>query len=352
MNHFSADSSSFAQRALLVALLLVVLYFLKQVAYVLLIVFAGVLLSVFLSGLAMFLRHRTALSRGWSLAVTIAFLLALAVGVGWLAGPDLATQFGQLIDRIPAAIDRIRATLMQSEWVRALLARAPEPAAMIPSGSAVMERLAGVFSASVGVLANVLIVLIIGLYVAASPGLYIENGLYLLPREKRERAREVLRAVGRVLRWWLVGRIASMTIVGVLTSIGLLIIGMPLAFTLGLIAALFSFVPYLGPIAAMIPAVLVGLVESSALAVYVVLVYLVVQLAESNLVTPLIQQRAVSIPPALLITAQLLIGVLAGLFGILVATPLTVALIVAIQMLYVEDVLGEHVEVIGSHSSE
>ncbi len=353
MNHSSADLSSFAQRALVAAgifaLLLVVLYFLKHVAYVLLIVFAGVLLSIFLSGLAMFLCHRTPLSRGWSLAVTLVLLLALAVGAGWLAGPGLATQLGQHIERIPEAVDRIRGTLAGSAWVQALLERAPQPTAMLPSGAAVMGGLAAFFSTSMGVLVNVLIVLIIGVYVAAAPGLYIENSLYLFPAGKRERAHEGLQAMGRVLRWWLVGRIASMTIVGVLTFIGLLIIGMPLAFALGLIAGLFSFVPYLGPIAAMIPAVLVGLVEGPALAGYVVLVFLTVQLVESNLITPLIQERAVSIPPALLITAQLLIGILAGLLGILVATPLTVSLIVAIQMLYVEDMLGEQVKVMGSH---
>ncbi len=353
----SSPSGSYVQRVLIAAgivlALLALLYFFQLVARVLLLLFAAVLLAIFLSALAAFIHHRTPLSQGVSLALTVVGLFALAVGIGWVAGPRLGAQFGQLTERIPEALDQIRAMLAQYEWGLALLAQTPGSGQGVPFGSIdVVGRITGVFSTTLGILANVLIVGIIGLYLAIDPSLYIDNAVRLVPMSRRQRAREVFVSMGRALRWWLIGRIASMAIVGVLTVIGLLLIGMPLAFTLGFIAAIFSFVPYVGPIASAVPALLVAMVESPTMVLYVALLYLGVQLLESNAITPLIQQKVVSLPPALLLTAQTLVGVLAGLLGLLVAAPLAVAVIVIVQMLYVEDVLGDHVRVMGTHSSD
>ncbi len=132
-----------------------------------------------------------------------------------------------------------------------------------------------------------------------------------------------------------------MTVVGILTWAGLMILGIPLAFTLAVIAGLLSFVPNIGPILSALPAVLVGLSVSPIMAVYVIGVYVLVQTVESYLITPFIQQRAVAMPPALLLIVQLIMGVWVGVIGIFLATPLTVALMVAVRMLYIEDVLGD-----------
>lgn len=120
------------------------------------------------------------------------------------------------------------------------------------------------------------------------------------------------------------------------------LIDVPLILALALIAGLLSFVPYLGPILSAIPALLVALVVSPLLTVYVVLVYSAVQFLEGNFITPIIQERAVSLPPAVLLIAQL------GM-GVLLATPLAVVAIVLIQMLYVRDTLGDAIRVLGQH---
>lgn len=157
----------------------------------------------------------------------------------------------------------------------------------------------------------------------------------------------MLDATGHALRLWLVGRGLSMLVVGILTAIGLWIVDVPLVLALAVIAALFSFVPFLGPIASAVPAVLVGLVQSPAQALNVALVYGVVQLLESNIITPLVQVRAVSLLPAIMLSGQVIMGVLFGLIGLLLATPLLVTLIVPIQMLYVQDVLKARVTPLG-----
>jgi predicted PurR-regulated permease PerM len=156
--------------------------------------------------------------------------------------------------------------------------------------------------------------------------------------------------LGRVLRWWLVGRFVSMAIVGAVTATGLWLIGIPSPLALGLIAALLEFVPYIGPIFAAAPALLVALVLGPTELAYVALLYGVVQVLESYFINPLVQERAVSILPAALITAQVIMGVLAGPTGVVLATPLAVSTIVLIQMLYIEDVLGDSVKILGTHS--
>jgi predicted PurR-regulated permease PerM len=116
---------------------------------------------------------------------------------------------------------------------------------------------------------------------------------------------------------------------------------------LGLIAALLSFVPYIGPIVSVIPAVFVALADTPTKVLYVIIVYVAVQILESNLITPLIQEQTVSLAPVVLVAAQLLMGVLVGVVGVFIATPLAVVCIVLVQMLYVEDVLGEAVTPLG-----
>jgi predicted PurR-regulated permease PerM len=139
-----------------------------------------------------------------------------------------------------------------------------------------------------------------------------------------------------------------MLVVGVLTTLGLWIVGVPLALALGVIAALFSFVPFIGPLFAFVPILLVASLEGNTMMIYALLVAIIVQVVESNVITPLIQKYAVSIPPAILLASQLILGILFGLAGLLLATPLALVLIILVQMLYVEDRLGEDVQVLGT----
>jgi predicted PurR-regulated permease PerM len=122
-----------------------------------------------------------------------------------------------------------------------------------------------------------------------------------------------------------------------LTGFGLWLLGVPLALTLRLIAGVLNFVPNLGPIVASIPAILIGLLQSPTQALYVAVLYVVLQSLDGYVFTPLVQQRTVNVPPALTITSQLIMGVLLGAWGILLATPLLAASIVIIKNVYVRD---------------
>ncbi len=202
-------------------------------------------------------------------------------------------------------------------------------------------RVTGVFSSTLGIAANIVLVAFIGLYLAVAPGTYITGLLRLFPKQRRARMTGVLESVGETLRRWLVGRAILMVVNGVLTAVGLWLLGIPLALTLGVIAGLLNFVPNIGPIIAGVPAVLIAWTVGPMPALYVLLLYIALQSLDGYVLTPLIQQRTVSLAPALTMTAQLLFGVLAGTMGLLLATPLTAAAMVFVRKLYLEDVLGE-----------
>lgn len=345
---FSPTRRPLAATALLGAVLLGG-YAVFQVTGVLLTVFAGVLLAVFLSGLADRLGGYTPLPRPAALVVVVGALGALLVGLWTLTGPDLSSQINALVALLPSAADRLSLRVQgwaeQYTWIRQLIS----PSELVPTATSVLGGVTNVFSVTVDVLVNVLIILFIGIYGAATPRSYIDSAVMLIPPSGRDRAREVLRAIGRALRWWIVGRFTMMAVVGVLTAVGLSLVGIPSPMALGLVAALCSFVPYLGPVLSVGPALLVASTLGPTKVLSVLVVYGVVQVLESYLIAPLVQERAVHIPPAAVITAQFMGGVVAGAVGVLLATPLAIVAIVLVQTLYVEDVLGDAVALLGEH---
>ena len=147
--------------------------------------------------------------------------------------------------------------------------------------------------------------------------------------------------LGGTLRRWLLGQLLVMTIVGVVVTVGLWLLGVPFAPALGLLAFLLEFIPYVGPIGSAVPGLLVASSLGTSKLLYVAILYFAVQSAEGYLLSPLIQERAVKIPPALTVLAQVLLGVLVGGFGLILATPLTAVALVLVNELYIKDALGE-----------
>lgn len=248
----------------------------------------------------------------------------------------------RLTEQVPASIKQMEESLRNTDWGRSLLETVSDMESEATLGDAA-RRFMGVFSNLVGVLTAALVILVLGLYLAIEPQVYIRGTLRLFPPRARGRAREVGEELGHALRWWLLGRLASMFVVFLLTWAALLLLGLPLAFLLALIAGILSFIPNLGPILAAVPAVLMGLPEGPQQALWVVVAYLLVQTVESYSITPLIQRRVVQLPPALLLSFQLVMGAVAGFLGLFVATPLLVVLMVLVRMLYIQDRLKEDI---------
>lgn len=346
-----SSPSEFGRRlALVVTVVLVavaVVWLLVVARTLLLFVFAGILGAVLLHGAATAVAARLPVGRGVALAGVIVLLGAGVAAFWWVLGGQVAQQVAELERRIPAGLAAAEAWLSQFAWGRVLLTETPAPREVI-GREGLVAQLTGVFATAIGLVVNVIVLFTVALYGAASPGLYVDNALKLLPEARRARAREVLDTLARALRSWFFGQLIAMVFVGVVTTVGLTLLGVPLALSLGLMAGLLEFIPYLGPFLAAAPILLVALLEGPETALYVALFLIALQQVESYLVTPLAQRYAVSMPPALLIVGQVLFGLVFGFVGVVFAAPALVVTVVLVQMLYVEDVLRTRVVVLGS----
>jgi predicted PurR-regulated permease PerM len=201
-------------------------------------------------------------------------------------------------------------------------------------GSSMMQ---GFFRSTFGVLGDIYVVLFLGIFFTAGPKSYLNGLVRLAPARGRPRTKEVIVQVGHTLSQWLKGQLFAMLLVAVLTLIGLLIMGVPMAFVLALIAGILNFIPNFGPLIAMIPAVGIGLLQGPTTALMVAGLYILVQVLESNVITPQIQKRLIEIPPALIIISQLFMGVLTGGWGLVLATPLIAIVMVVVKELWVKE---------------
>ena len=313
-----------------------------RAAHVLLLVFISLLLAVALRSLSRPLARLTRLPEAVALIAVVLLVLGLLLGSGGLFIPTLTAQVDRLIQDLPHAANDARAALGRYGWGERLLEEAPSPADAVPSlPSTLLPGVGNFFSFTFATLANTVFALFVGLFFAVNPKLYTAGLVRLFPPKHRPRAGVALERVGTTLRAWLLGQLVAMLSAGTLTTLGLLILGTPSALALGFLAGLFEFIPTIGALFAAVPAVLLAFADSPLQALYVAIVFFVVQQIQSNIIMPLVYQRAVSLPPALTLSGILLMGVLFGFLGVLVATPLVAVVIQLVKLLYLEDTLGE-----------
>jgi predicted PurR-regulated permease PerM len=324
-----------------IAFLGLILFLLWLAGDVLLLLFAGVLVAIFIDGIATWIRRRTRAGRGVSIAIALLGLVLVFGVVGVYSAPDIAEQVGQLGQELPRAVDTVRQQLDKHSWTKVLLDQLPSAKELRSPGIGLVRRATGALSSTAIALARMVVIAAIGVFLTIQPGLYRRGFLRLIPVRKRERAAEVLDAVTSNLRGWLVGKVLSAIAIGVATWTGLQLLGIPLALILSVLAGVFSFIPNVGPVLAVVPAMLLGLLQSPSLALYVFLLYLGIQIVETYLLTPWLAHRTADLPPALTLVTQILLGVLFGGMGVIMAAPVTAAGIVLMRMVYVEDVLGD-----------
>jgi predicted PurR-regulated permease PerM len=299
-------------------------------------VFGAVLVSVILNLVAQPLRDRLNLP-AWAALLAAVVIVAAVIGIAFgTFGAQVTRQAEALRATIPAAWTAVEARFDAwglGEWVR-------QWTASLGPGGGVVANLGNIAVTIGNGIADTLLVIVGGIYLAAQPELYRVGMLKLVPARGRELAAQALAASGRALRLWLLGRLVSMSVVGLLTSIGLMAIGVPSALALGLLAGLLEFVPFIGPVLAAVPAILLALAESPEKALWTALLFLAIQQFEGNVLEPLVQQRAVDLPPALLLFALVAGGLIFGAVGIILAAPLTVVLFVMVKRLYVQEALS------------
>lgn len=347
MVDISDDSSGMPPQAvarnILIAIGLIALaYLLWQGRNILFVLFFGVLFGVLLSTFTGWL-SRHGLPRLLALAVVVVAIIGLSVGFWVLLWPILSEQLSTVGRDLP------RAAQEAGDWFRsqyqAILGEVGEPGGdaeeEIRSGIAeqvgtILGGVMPVINSAVGALTGLLLVLVVGIYTAARPGMYRRGFLRLVPPPHRDRVAEALDRSEHSLRRWMIGTLINMVVVALLVLPGLWLLGVPAAVALAVIAGLFEFVPFIGPIVAAVPAIAVALTVSPTMAVWVTLLYVVVQQIEGNLVMPMVMQGAAKLPPALTVLFQAFMAVIFGLLGLILAVPILAVVMVSVQALYVE----------------
>jgi len=312
---------------------------------VLILVFGAVLVAVILSLIAHPLKSRFRFPDWAALLAAVLIVVGVFALAFWLFGAETARQASALRAAIPEAWEAIQRRLEPLGLAEPL--RQGLSGAQSGGGGGVLTNV-GRFVMSVGGgIADTLLVIVGGIYLAAQPKLYRSGLLKLFPASSRDKLDQALDDCWKALRLWLAGRLVSMVFIGLLTGIGLWLIGIPGALALGIVAFILEFVPFVGPIIAAVPALVLALAFDPVKALWVGLLYLGIQQLEGNVIEPIVQQRAVDLPPALLLFAIVAGALVFGPTGVIFAAPLTVVLFVLVKRLYVREALGTATELPG-----
>jgi predicted PurR-regulated permease PerM len=271
-------------------------------------------------------------------------ILAIVVGGFYVFGTRMTAQLEDVIQRAQSGQSSIVNFARESPVGNMLMTH-------LGSGVSLMEILPRIFKISAGVLGGSVAAIVAGVFFAAQPQLYLAGLIQLFPPRLHGQASETVEHVAAALRLWLLGQLCQMALIGVLSTLAVWLIGLPSPFALGLIAGLAEFIPYLGPVIAAVPAVLVAANQSPHSIVWVIVAYTLIHQAEGHVIMPFIQRYMVFIPPAVILLAIVAIGMLFGAVAIPLASPIAVVAFVLVKKLYIRDTLGEDSAIPGETES-
>lgn len=334
-----SENESFVKRALIILLMAALAYVLWRLADLAVLTFGAVLFSIGLRSAAAAISRRTRASNALSLTIVVLVGLAVVGVAVTFFGSVVAGQINDLIKEVPQGfrivVERIQATpygLQALEQAKSF--NVAGSTGWIASALALIAR-----SAAQAV-AYVFLVFFLAIYLAAQPDRYRRMCLRLLPPRRQAALSGVFDATGEILRRWLLGQLVVMATIGVLSGFGLWLLGIESAMALGLVGGFLCFIPYVGAVVAAVPATLVALTQGPTYALSVLAMYAAVHFVEGNFITPFVQAEATSLPPVLSLLSIVAFGILLGPVSVLIAAPLTLFLMVVVELLYVEETLG------------
>lgn len=292
-----------------------------QLVEILLLVFFAILVAIMLHALAEPVARVTRLPPHVALIFT-ALTVAVSFGaVFYLFGSLIQDQVADLVERLPGAWASLRDRFQLQQLERSVMEQAKNN---VPTGEALLTAVRGLTSNVANLMVGIFLVVAGGLYMAIQPKLYLDGLVALFPEENQAAARARFQEAVVALRLFLKAQLFAMVLVGLLTGVGLWMIGVPSAFALGLFAGLAEFVPMVGPVASAIPALLLAATVGFETTMWTLVLVVVVQQLEGNVVMPLLQQQIVALPAAVALFAVVAFATLFGMLGVVLATPLTV----------------------------
>jgi predicted PurR-regulated permease PerM len=339
----ASDLGAFTSRTFVVVGVLtacLILWRLRDVASV---AFGSVVLAVGLDGLSRWIAGRANVARPLALALVLALAASLLGVAVWVSEATIAAQYQQLARMLPESLRALVALVRRDPLGREILAQAREGSLAGAAGSA-PQLMAGVVRWIGAWVTYSLVMVFGGVFLAIDPDRYRHGVLRLAPPARRQHDTAFMARLASDIQRWLLGRLAVMVVVGALSSVGLWAVGVDAPFALGLTGALLSFVPFVGALMGAVPAMMVAFVQDPALALWVALLFWGVHFVEGTFITPYVEDKAVEVPPVLSIFSTTVFTLLLGPIGVFLAGPLTVVAMSSVKALYIEDVLGEHVE--------
>jgi predicted PurR-regulated permease PerM len=318
-----------------------------KLAGVLLLLFSAILLAAAFSAVADGIRKLAPVPNQVAVLVAATVMIGILAAVIALFGWRITAQYEEIVGKVRVSAHALMVFTRGQPWGQALLNRA--------NGTQISDAtdtLAPVLGSVVGATARYLtyaaIVIACAIFLALQPARYRHGALILVPPSHRDQAADFLTRSALILKRWLVSRLIVMVALGVLVSIGLKILGIPGAITLGLAGGLLTFIPFVGALLAAIPAVLVAFTISPFTAVLTALVFWAGHFIEGTFITPLVQDESVDLPPVLTIFSTLAFTVIFGPSGVLLASPLVLVIITALQVFYLESHLDQPAPVLAA----
>jgi predicted PurR-regulated permease PerM len=332
-------------------------YILWQIRELLLLLFAAVVLSTALNRLARRLQQ-SGLSRVWAVLLAVGMLLAVLAGFFFLIVPPFASEFRQLADLLPTAIDRL------TPWIDQVRANIPSQLApyLLPQNLSsrnfslsqqLQQQLqplvsqllggAGAFvSNTLGAILSFLLVMVLALMMLAQPRAYRKTFVRLFPSFYRRRIEGILDQCEVALGRWIIGALISMSVVAFLSVIGLSILRVRLALAQGILAGLLNFIPNIGPTLSVVLPMTIALLDGIGWkSIAVLILYILIQQFESNFLTPYVMAQQVSLLPAITLISQVFFATFFGFLGLILALPLTVVGKVWLDEVLIQDVLDQ-----------
>ncbi|HEY4323783.1 MAG TPA: AI-2E family transporter [Mucilaginibacter sp.] len=323
-------------QAVAIVAVVAILVLIARVAFsVMLLCLAGCLIAIYFHGLGDMIERKTKWHRMVCMTISIGGSFILLGALLWFMGSNIERQIVVLSDSLPHTLSNAKAQLAETFLGKKLL-----EALSGGNSDQLITTVQQFFTTGFGVLGNMYIVLFLGIFFTASPSLYKDGLILLVPKSGKAVAKTIIDRTTSSLKGWLKGTMLSMVLIVILLPIGLIIMGVPVALVLGLLTALLVIVPNFGSFAAMIPGVLLALTISVNTAIIVALIYIGVQTLVSNIIAPIVQKKMINLPPVLTIVSQLLMAVLAGVLGVIMAIPVLAIAMILVDELYVKRING------------
>ena len=329
-------------------LTVLLLWLFKSVAQVFLLLFLGILISLYLAAVAEWIERKMRMPPGPSFAAAVILSLSALGLLGWILIPPVVTQTQQLISALPGFITSWESGL------DSLAVRFPFLKDAIGTGdnriiSAVYQKVSGMFGdvvprvfSLVHMFIDVFAVGVMGIYLALHPALYREWLIALFPPIHRDLVRDVLGDLANTLRAYIVGQLTAMAVLAALTAIGLKLLDVPFWLPFGIFTGLVAVVPFFGTlVSTILPALFVlsgpGFHGMSGLghAWLVILLGVVIHVFEGNVVAPLVMSKKVDLPPVLTIMSVLVMGKILGPLGLIVAVPTLASIMVIVRRILI-----------------